>query len=186
MAEEQTENTQEDVSLEQTDESVEVENDEAEVEEEISEVDALKEQLKACEDKYIRVHAEFENIKKRLEREKYQAIDYASEKFAKDLIPVIDALGMAITSAQTDAEPAELLGKLIEGVELTQKQFETAMDKHDVKEVATDGELDPNIHEAVMRVDSEEHESGHVVQVMQKGYTMKNRTLRAAMVSVAN
>ena len=186
MAEEQTENTQEDVSLEQTDESVEVENEEAEVEEEISEVDALKEQLRACEDKYIRVHAEFENIKKRLEREKYQAIDYASEKFAKDLIPVIDALGMAITSAQTDAEPAELLGKLIEGVELTQKQFATAMDKHDVKEVATDGELDPNIHEAVMRVDSEEHESGHVVQVMQKGYTMKDRTLRAAMVSVAN
>ena len=153
--------------------------------EEKSQEQILQEQLKACEEKYIRVHAEFDNIKKRLEREKMSAIEYASEKFAGDLLPVMDALGMAVASAQTQAEPAELLQKLTEGVELTLKQFITTMEKHGIKEV-TYGELDPNIHEAVMQVDSTEVESGHIAQVLQKGYLYKERTLRAAMVSVAN
>lgn len=166
---------------EQTSETVDTEEEVvAQSEEEI-----LNEKLKACEDKFLRTHAEFENIKKRLEREKRTAIEYASEKFAKDLLPVIDALGMAISSADTEAEPAELLEKLKEGVELTLKQMTTALDKHGVCEVEY-GELDPNIHEAVMSVDSEEVESGHIAQVMQKGYKYKDRTLRAAMVSVAN
>jgi molecular chaperone GrpE len=150
-----------------------------------SQEEILTEQLQACEDKFLRTHAEFENIKKRLEREKMTAIEYASEKFAKDLLPVIDALGMAIASAETDAEPAELLEKLKEGVEITLKQMTSALDKHGVKEVEY-GELDPEVHEAVMQVDSDEVESGHIAQVMQKGYKYKERTLRAAMVSVAN
>jgi molecular chaperone GrpE len=158
------------------------------VEEEIvekSEEEILNEKLSACEDKFLRTHAEFENIKKRMEREKMTAIEYASEKFAKDMLPVIDALGMAVTSADSDAEPAELLANLKEGVELTLKQMITSLDKHGVSEVEY-GELDPNVHEAVMRVDSEDVESGHIAQVMQKGYKYKDRTLRAAMVSVAN
>ena len=168
----------------QDSESVEVDENQGEAEQQ-SEEEILNEKLKACEDKFLRTHAEFENIKKRLEREKMTAIEYASEKFAKDLLPVIDALGMAITSADTEAEPAELLEKLKEGVELTLKQMTSALDKHGVSEVEY-GELDPNVHEAVMRVDSEEVESGHIAQVMQKGYKYKDRTLRAAMVSVAN
>ncbi|KIM11529.1 MAG: hypothetical protein KU37_04820 [Sulfuricurvum sp. PC08-66] len=146
----------------------------------------LQEALKACEEKYLRVHAEFENVKKRLEREKYQAIEYASEKFAKDLIPVLDALGMAIASAKSDADAQTLLTKLTEGVELTHKQFTSMLERHGVKEIDASGELDPNLHEAVMRVESAEYESGHIVQVLQKGYSYKERTLRASMVSVAN
>ncbi len=150
-----------------------------------SQEEILTEQLKECEDRFLRTHAEFENIKKRLEREKMTAIEYASEKFAKDLLPVIDALGMAIEASNSDAEPAELLEKLKEGVEITLKQFTTSLEKHGVTEVAY-GELDPEVHEAVMQVDSDEVESGHIAQVMQKGYKYKERTLRAAMVSVAN
>ena len=172
-----------DIENEEAIEAESVEETEPEIEK--TEEEILREQLKASEDKFLRTHADFENIKKRLEREKYSAIEYSSEKFAKDLIPVMDSLGMAITSAEGEADAAELLGKLKEGVELTLKQLLSTLEKHGVTEVEY-GELDPNIHEAVMRVDDENVESGHIAQVMQKGYTFKDRTLRAAMVSVAN
>lgn len=147
-------------------------------------VSKLEEDLKASEDKYLRVHADFENIKKRLEKEKYQAIDYASEKFAKDLLTPIDTLEMALQSAQADLEPEELLQKLKEGIELTLKNFVTVFEKHDISIVQTDDEFDPNLHDAVMQVDSNEHNDGQIVQVMQKGYTIKERLLRPAMVSI--
>ncbi len=154
-------------------------------EEKIAELEA---KLKESEDKYFRVHADFENIKKRLEKEKYQAIDYASEKFAKDLLTPIDTLEMALAAeeAAKDMPAEELLAKLKEGVELTIKNFYTAFEKHDITLVETDGEFDPNFHDAVMQIDSPDHESGQIVQRLQKGYKFKDRLLRAAMVSIAN
>jgi len=137
------------------------------------------------EDKFLRTHADFENVKKRLEREKYQSIDYASEKFAKDLLAPIDALQMAILSANADIPAEELVEKLKEGIELTVKAFNKAFEKHDITEVEYD-QFDPECHNAVMKVDSDEVESGQIVQVMQKGYKFKDRLLREAMVSVAN
>jgi len=161
------------------------EKNELSAEEKIAELEA---KLKESEDKYFRVHADFENIKKRLEKEKYQAIDYASEKFAKDLLSPIDTLEMALAAeeAAKDMPTEELLAKLKEGVELTIKNFYTAFEKHDITLVETDGEFDPNFHDAVMQVDSPDHESGQIVQRLQKGYKFKDRLLRAAMVSIAN
>jgi molecular chaperone GrpE len=158
------------------------------LEEETSEskIEKLEQQLKDCEDKYLRVHADFENIKKRLEKEKYQAIDYASEKFAKDLLGPIDSLEMALQSASADLDAAELLGKLKEGIELTIKNFNTTFEKHNISKIETDGEFDPNVHNAVMQVDSENHNSGQIVQELQKGYMLKDRLLRPSMVSIAN
>lgn len=146
----------------------------------------LEEKLKESEDKYFRVHADFENIKKRLEKEKYQAIDYASEKFAKDLLTPIDTLEMALAAEEAAKELSaeELLTKLKEGVELTIKNFYTAFEKHDITIVETDGEFDPNFHDAVMQVDSADHEDGQIVQQLQKGYKFKDRLLRPAMVSI--
>ena len=132
------------------------------------------------------MHADFENIKKRLEREKYQAVDYANEKFAKDLIPVVDALGMAVEAANGEADATELLGKMREGVELTLKQFLTVLEKHGVTQVSEEEPFDPNIHHAVQQVESPDHESGEIVQTFQKGYRYKERTLRDAMVVIAN
>ncbi len=149
-------------------------------------VTALEQQLKDSEDKYLRVHADFENIKKRLEREKYQAIDYASEKFAKDLLAPIDSLEMALQSANVNLDAAELLGKLKEGIELTIKNFNSTFEKHNISKIETDGEFDPNVHNAVMQVDSENHESGQIVSELQKGYMLKDRLLRPSMVSIAN
>jgi molecular chaperone GrpE len=145
----------------------------------------MEAKVKEAEDKFLRTHADFENIKKRLEREKYNAIDYASEKFAKDLLAPIDALQMAILSASADIPAEDLVEKLKEGIELTVKAFNKAFEKHDITEVEYD-EFNPDYHNAVMKTDSEDVNSGEIVQVMQKGYKFKDRLLREAMVSVAN
>ncbi|MDD2697523.1 MAG: nucleotide exchange factor GrpE [Arcobacteraceae bacterium] len=138
---------------------------------------------KESEDKFLRTHADFENIKKRLEREKYQAIDYASEKFAKDLLSTIDTLEMALQSANMDAPAEELLPKLKEGIELTLKNLINSFEKNNISAVESD-EFDPEHHNAVMQVNSDDHEHGAIVQVLQKGYKLKDRLLRPAMVSI--
>ncbi|MCK4874577.1 MAG: nucleotide exchange factor GrpE [Sulfurimonas sp.] len=162
--------------------------DEAEAEAEAveNEFDLLQAELVELKDKYARVHADFDNIKKRLEREKYTAVEYSNEKFAKDMIPVMDALQMALTSTATVTDPQEHLDKLNEGIELTLKQFTTSLEKHGVTMVSHDEPFDPNIHNAVQAVDSENVESGQIVQTFQTGYKYKNRPLREAMVIVAN
>lgn len=167
------------------DQSTAVEGEET-VAETGNELETLQVQLAAMNDKYARVHADFDNIKKRLEREKYQALEYANEKFAKDLIPVVDSLGMAIGAAEIEAEPAVLLEKLKEGVELTMKQLLGVLEKHGVTPVDESEPFDPNIHNAVQSVDSPDHESGTIVNTFQKGYRYKERTLRDAMVVIAN
>ena len=169
-------------------EDIEVTNGEAEADAEAveNEFDLLQTELTELKDKYARVHADFDNIKKRLEREKYTAVEYSNEKFAKDMIPVMDALQMALTSTATVIDPQEHLNKLNEGIELTLKQFTTSLEKHGVTMVSHDEPFDPNIHNAVQAVDSEDVESGQIVQTFQTGYKYKNRPLREAMVIVAN
>lgn len=156
------------------------------VEEVSNELEILQAEVVSLKDKYARVHADFDNIKKRLEREKYQALEYANEKFAKDLIPVVDSLGMAINAATSEADAAVLLDKLKEGVELTMKQLLSVLEKHGITPVDESEPFDPNIHNAVQRVDSPDHESGAIVNTFQKGYRYKERTLRDAMVVIAN
>lgn len=179
------------MSNENTNEETTPENEGIEVSEEVveelSEIEQLRKENAELKDKYARVHADFDNIKKRLEREKYQALEYANEKFARDLIPVIDALDMAISATKNaDLATEDLLEKLKEGIELTMKQFLTTLEKHGVTAVSHEEEFDPNIHNAVQKVDSDEHESGQIVQTFQTGYRYKDRPLRDAMVVVAN
>ena len=184
--------TQEEVATETPTQEVEVDDEQkfASLDEEFkakmeAKVQEAEEKAKEAEDKYLRTHADFDNIKKRLEKEKYQAIDYASEKFAKDLLSTIDTLEMALQSATTDGSSDELIEKLKEGIELTIKNVMTTFEKHDISVVETD-EFDPQVHNAVMQVQSENHENGQIVQVMQKGYMYKDRLLRPAMVSICS
>ncbi|MGM0623670.1 MAG: nucleotide exchange factor GrpE [Campylobacterota bacterium] len=144
------------------------------------EIEDLKSQLDAQKEKYVKVYADFENSKKRLEKDKSNAVDYANESFAKDLLPVFDSLEMALKSAQASGDE-----KMVEGIELTIEQFKKAVSKHGVDIVDIDNGFDPQFHNAVMHVESDEHESGAIVEVMQKGYTMRERLLRPAMVSIA-
>lgn len=161
-------------NIEETEEEVS-----AETTEETSAEPTCEEKLKEAEDKYLRAYADFENIKKRLEKEKYTAIDYASEKFAKDLLPVIDALEMAVK-----IEDKEQFDKVKEGIQLTLNNLLDAFGKHDIKPVEHDAGFDPNMHEAVMQVSEEDKEDNAVVQVLQKGYKYKERILRPSLVSI--
>ena len=166
MEQETVETTEE--NLEQT-----VEEAEAEAEAVENEFDLLQTEMAELKDKYARVHADFDNIKKRLEREKYTAVEYSNEKFAKDMIPVLDALDGAMKSIEGKADKAELFDKLKEGIELTHKSFLTQLEKHGVAIVAHDEPFDPNIHNAVQAVDSEEVESGQIVQTFQLVISIK-------------
>ncbi|WP_169753451.1 nucleotide exchange factor GrpE [Campylobacter mucosalis] len=142
----------------------------------------LEAQINELTDKYYRANADFENLRKRVEKEKADIASYANEKFARDLLPVIDAMLMGANFKADD----EFSAKLKEGIDLTLNEFKKCFEKHGISEIDTSGEFDPNVHNAVMRVDSDAHQSGQIVQVMQRGYTINGRVLRPAMVSIAN
>ena len=148
----------------------------------------LEKKLKECEDKYIRVHADFENSKKRLEKEKIQAIEYSLEKFAQDLLPALDSLDMALSAvSQDNLNAEEAVQELKKGIELTIDQFIKAFKKNGIEviEIEEGGEFNPHLHEAILQVDDAEKKAGQIVQVLQKGYKYKERILRPAKVSVA-
>jgi molecular chaperone GrpE len=175
--------------LEQTqNEEQQAEETEAQSEDGAQEQDPLAvAQAEAAEykDKYIRAHADFENAKKRLEKDKANAVAYANESFAKDILAVIDSFEQALASIEgaDEEHSGEVLEKMKEGVKLTYEQLKKVLEKNHIKEIVCEGEFDPEVHQAIMQVDSDEHESGDIVQVMQKGYTIKDRVLRPAMVS---
>lgn len=136
-------------------------------------------------DKYLRAHADFENTKKRLAKDKSAAIAYSNEKFATDILAVMDSFDQALTSIESVSEDnsAEIVQKLHEGVTLTYEQLKKVLEKNSIKEIDNDGEYDPNLHQAIMQVESDAHDEGQIVQVMQKGYMIKDRVLRPSMVS---
>jgi len=153
-----------------------------------AEADLLEEaRAEAAEykDKYLRAHADFENAKKRLEKDKMNAVSYANESFAKDILAVIDSFENAISSIEgaDEENSSDVLEKMKEGVNLTYNQLKKILEKNHIKEIDCKGEFNPEVHQAIMQVENDEHKSGDIVQVMQKGYTIKDRVLRPAMVS---
>ncbi len=145
----------------------------------VVEVDADT-KYKELEDKYLRAHADFENTKKRLEKEKQMAIDYTNEKFAKEMLPIIDSLELALAHSGEESETS----KLREGVSLTLDTLVKAFERNGIKQIATFGAFDPEMHEAIMQAPSDEIEEGHIVATLQKGYIFKDRLIRPALVSV--
>ena len=150
-----------------------------------SQVD-LEAKVKELQEEQLRIYADFENTKKRLNREKDQALEYAYEKIAKDLLPSIDTLEMALkTIKESDSTQSEILAKMQEGISLTLDNLLKALAKHGIEPIDTQGEFDPNFHDAIMQVESENHKAGQIVAEMQKGYKYKERVLRPSMVSIA-
>ena len=143
------------------------------------------EELANVKTKLIEAHADFENIKKRLEKEKITAVNFANESFARDLLGVIDALEMALNT-QISEENSEAKS-LKEGVSLTIESFKAALAKHGVKMIETSvgGEFNPEIHNAMSYVESDSIASGFIAQVYQNGYMYNERILRPAMVLIA-
>ena len=134
-------------------------------------------------DSVLRIKAEMENLRRRTEQDVEKAHKVALEKFVNELLPVIDSLDRALEVADK-ANPDN--AAMIEGIELTLKSMLDVVRKFGVEVIAdTDVPLDPNVHQAIAMVESEEIEAGKVLGVMQKGYTLNGRTIRAAMVTVA-
>ncbi len=165
--------------------SSEEQNEEEKGDEKEKKIEELEAKIKELEDKILRNEAEYQNIKKRMEREKKLAVEYASERFALDLLSVIDALESGAKSfEESGAENNELFKKVKEGFDLTLEQFKKVFEKHGINPIEEEM-FNPNVHNAIMQVESEEHESGKIVQTIQKGYTINERVLRPAMVSIA-
>ena len=143
---------------------------------------SVQEELQIYQDKYIRLAAEFENYKRRAQRDQSDAIRYANESLLKNLLSTLDNLERAIQCGKD----AGASGSLLEGVELTHKQFLETIEKLGLRQVSSAGSLfDPNMHQAVAQVESETVAPNTVVEEFQKGYFLHDRILRPAMVTVA-
>jgi molecular chaperone GrpE len=153
-----------------------------------SENAALEALVAELRDKYLRAVAEVENMRKRAERELGEARAYGVAFLARDLLGVSDNLSRALEAIDPkDRARAEgTLKALLEGVDLTQRELQKALEKHGVRRIDPAGEkFDPNFHQAMFEVHDESVPAGTIVQVVQAGYAIGDRVLRPALVAVA-
>lgn len=177
---EQTEAQQAAMSAEETELEVSADPRDARIAELEKELDAAKTNER---DSVLRARAEVDNIRRRAEQDVEKAHKFALEKFANELLPVIDSLERAVELA--DKQNADL-SAMIEGVELTLKSLYSAMNKFGVEPVDQVGcPFNPDVHQAMSMVESAEHPANHIVMVLQKGYTLNGRLIRPAMVMVS-
>ncbi len=137
------------------------------------------------EKKYLRLMADFQNYKRRMEKEKKDLYSYANERIMTELLEVMDNFERAL---QQNANSADDGGAgFVEGMEMILKQLTSVLEKEGLKEIEALGEeFDPNVHNAVMTEETEEYESGKVSGVMQKGYTLNGKVIRPSMVKVVS
>lgn len=149
------------------------------------EAELVKAKAKA-EDHYgqlQRLQADFDNYRKRTQKEKTELIKYASERLVGELLPVLDNFDRAVSAAKDNPD----FTSFSQGVEMILRQLQTALSKEGLKAMDAVGQpFDPNLHEAVLRVASEEHPENTVVEELQKGYFLKEKVLRPCMVKVSN
>ena len=150
-------------------------------------VEALEEQVSELKDQLLRSVAELDNYRKRAEREKEQLRKFGIANFAKDLLSAVDNLRRAVESGPSDLEGAdESVKNLIVGVEMTERELLNALEKNGVRKIDPTGEkFDYNFHQAMFEVETDKEEPGIVMQVLQPGYAIEDRVLRAAMVGVS-
>ncbi|GKW46885.1 nucleotide exchange factor GrpE [Planococcus sp. NCCP-2050] len=148
---------------------------------EVDEVAALKEELEAEQNKYLRLLADYDNFKRRAQKDRQDAEKFRSQSLLVDLLPVMDNFDRALSVETKSEESASLL----KGVEMVQKSLLEAVKREGLEEIKALGEpFDPNFHQAVMQEKDETAEPGIVLMELQKGYTLKGRVLRPAMVKV--
>lgn len=143
-------------------------------------VKTAEQQKKEDDEKYMRLMAEFQNYKKRVAKEKQDIQSFANEKIITELLEVLDNFERSLEHS-SDADE-----NYVKGMEMIFQQLKTAMEKAGLKEIQALGEdFDPAVHNAVMQEESDELESGKVSKVLQKGYKLNDKVIRAAMVAVA-
>lgn len=148
---------------------------EPELKERVAEVEALNDRL-------LRLHAEFENYKKRMARERSEFVKFANEALILEFLPVLDSLERALATARSAAEAQAVA----EGLEIILRLFQTTLEKVGVKVIeALDREFDPNLHQAAAQVESPDGRDNIVMEEVRKGYLLEGRLLRPSMVKVS-
>jgi molecular chaperone GrpE len=146
-----------------------------------AELERLGSEASEMRDLAQRTRAEFENYRKRMERERAELVRLAGFEVVKEVLPILDNLERAIRAA--DASPTD---QLRAGVEIIERQFKEILTRMGLAEVESQGKaFDPHLHEAVSRVETSKQPEGTIVEVFQKGYSFKDRLVRPAMVAVA-
>ena len=154
----------------------------------VREIAALRAEADSQKDRALRALAEVENVRKRLERERDEARTYSVTRFARDFLTVADNLSRALAAmpAEARARADDSLKAVLDGVEATERELQAALTRHGVKPIAAEGQrFDPHLHQAIAEVPAKGAEPGSVVAVVQPGYTIGERLLRPAMVTVA-
>lgn len=149
---------------------------------------SLETERTELKDRLLRNLAEMENLRRRTEREVADARSYGVSKLAGDMVNVVDNLRRALDSIPTEALLAAdgAFKALIEGVELTERDLLKSLERHGVKKIEPTGEkFDPNLHQAMFEAPDPETPKGHVTQVVQAGFVINGRSLRAALVGVS-
>ena len=146
---------------------------------------SIEEKLAEAQDQVLRTLADSENLRRRLEREKEDLGNYIVSNFAKEILSVVDNLQRAIKSIEDKKEDEGAFDTFVEGIELTEKQLITSLEKFKIKKINTDNEaFDPNLHQAMFEIEGKNSEAGKISEVIQDGYTIGDRLLRPAMVGV--
>jgi molecular chaperone GrpE len=148
----------------------------------------LKAEIEALRDQRLRALAEAENVRRRAERERAEASQYAVTKFARDMLSIADNFARALAACPPELREAAdpQVKAVLDGVEATDRQLLATLERHGVKPVATaDGKFDPNLHQAIAEVPGNGKPAGSIVDVVQSGYMIGDRLLRPAMVTVA-
>jgi molecular chaperone GrpE len=151
-------------------------------------LEALRAEIESLKDQRLRALAEVENIRRRAERDKADASQYAVTKFARDMLGIADNFSRALAAcppaARAAADPQ--IKAVLDGIEATDRQLLAALERYDVKPVDTsDGKFDPNLHLEIAEVPGNGKPAGSIVDVVQSGYMIGDRLLRPAMVTVA-
>jgi len=148
----------------------------------------LRAEAEAHRDRALRALAEVENVRKRLERERDEARMYSVARFARDILTVADNLSRALAALTPDLRNTanDALKAVLDGVEATQRELKSALGRHGVQPIEAEGKrFDPHLHQAIAEVPAQNAEPGTVMHVVQEGYTIGDRLLRPAMVTVA-
>jgi len=148
----------------------------------------LKAEIADLKDRMLRALADAENTRRRAERDKLDASQYAVTKFARDMLSVADNLKRALESFPADmrASASPQMKAVIEGVEATERHLVATLERHGVRVIDTSsGKFDPNLHQAIAQVPGAGKPAGSIVQVIEPGYLIADRLLRPAMVTVA-
>ena len=151
-------------------------------------IDVLKAENADLRDRYLRLAAEMDNLRRRTERDVKDAKSYAIAGFARDMLGVSDNLRRALDAIPAEVREAAEAGlvALIEGVEMTERSMLSAMERHGVKKLEPEGQkFDPNFHQAMFEIPNTDVPNNTVLQVVQAGYTIGERVLRPAMVGVS-